>query len=94
MARDVEGVASISSLRIEGTDDAPGLAAVDQLARWVLDTTRAGGRVVIEYLAPELAELLDLAGLRVEVQGKTEGGEEAHWVQRVEEEGELGDFPT
>lgn len=84
---------------IEGTG-APDLEAVEVLAHWILAVRRAGRRPVVDYLAPELARLLDLAGLPdlarlgVEVQGKTEGGEEAEGLQGVEEEGQLGDLPA
>ncbi len=73
-------------LAMEGVG-APDLGAVDGLARWMLDARRAGRRVVVERIAAEMAELLDLAGLGVEMQGQAEGGEEPHGVQRVEKEG-------
>lgn len=54
----------------------PDLAAVDVLARLQLAARRAGGRIRLVAVSPELAELLDLAGLRREVGGQPEGGEE------------------
>ena len=81
------------SLVIEGPG-LPDLDAVDDVARWILEAKRAGRRLVIEYLAPEMADLLDLVGLGVEVQGKTEEREEPHGIQRLEEERHLGDLPS
>jgi hypothetical protein len=52
------------------------LALVDQLARARL-TARRAGYVLVLYDAPDdLVELLDLVGLRVEVLGQPEGGEQ------------------
>ncbi|MGH9102405.1 MAG: hypothetical protein ACRDYD_05405 [Acidimicrobiales bacterium] len=72
----------------------PDLAAVDRLASLMLEAQRAGGRIVVARLAPEMADLLDLAGLSVEVQREAEGGEEPLGVQGVEEESQLGDPPA
>jgi hypothetical protein len=46
----------------------PDLGAVDQLARFALTAGRRGERLVLHDVSPELAELLELAGLPVEVQ--------------------------
>jgi len=51
-------------------DGPPDLAVVEALARCQLMARRAGGRMWLEDLSPELAELLDLAGLREEVTGQ------------------------
>ena len=84
-------VASISHL---------GLLAVDALARLQLEARRRGGRIALTNASPELAELIDLAGLRsvlpclesveliVEVGGQAEEREEP---RRVEEEGDPAD---
>ncbi len=72
--RDSDDSARGRSLLLEGPG-VPDLTAVDEVAHWMLDAKRVGGYLAIEYLAPELADLLDLAGLLVEVQGKTERGE-------------------
>jgi hypothetical protein len=88
--------ATESSVVIAGAGE-PDLAAVDELARVLLGAKQLGSRLVIEDLAPELAELLDLAGLDltglqgVEVQRQAERREEPHRVQGVEEKSELGD---
>ena len=75
----------------------PDLAVVEGLARLQLMTHRAGGRTWLEDVSPELAGLLDLAGLRRtlagtgrpggpgalrrQVSGQPEGGEQAFGVQ-------------
>ena len=51
-------------------DGPPDLAVVEALARCQLMARRAGSRMWLEDLSPELAELLDLAGLREEVTGQ------------------------
>ena len=60
---------------------APGLAAVEELARLQLQARRAGGRIRLQEVCPALAELLDLAGLGRELGGQAEGREEAGGVQ-------------
>jgi hypothetical protein len=54
----------------------PDLALVDQLARLQLGARRVGCTVVLRDACPMLLGLLDLVGLRVEVGGQPEGGEE------------------
>ncbi len=73
---------------------APGLGAVDDVARMALWAGRLGGTVVLRDVAPQLAELLGLSGLRVEVQGEPEGGEQALVVEEVEEERHPPDAAT
>ena len=51
-------------------DGPPDLAVVEALARYQLMTRRAGGRMWLEELSPDLAELLDLTGLREEMTGQ------------------------
>jgi len=48
-------------------DGPPDLAVVEALARYQLMARRAGGRMWLKDLSPELADLLDLAGLREEM---------------------------
>jgi hypothetical protein len=62
-------------------DGAPGLEVVDRLARCQLTTRRAGGRMWLEEVCPALAQLLDLVGLRRELEGQAEGGEEPICVE-------------
>lgn len=66
----------------------PGLGAVDLLARLELAARRAGGRIRLRDPAPSLHALLDLVGLRFEVEGQAEQREPA---LRVEEEVEPGE---
>jgi hypothetical protein len=73
------------------------LGAVDRLARSVLVLLRGGERPVLVDVVPrlgELLELVDLAGLVVEVQREAEGGEQAILVEEREEEAHLGDGPS
>ena len=62
----------------------PDLTAVDSLARCQLAAGRAGCRILLLDVCPDLAELLDLAGLRREVGGEAEGGEEGGVEEGVE----------
>jgi hypothetical protein len=52
---------------LEG-DGAPDLGAIDELARWVLLAKRAGGKLTVDHVSREMAELIDLSGLDVEVE--------------------------
>ena len=54
----------------------PDLALVDALARLQLAARRQGRQIRIVNPPPELVELLDLVGLRVEVLGEPEDGEQ------------------
>ncbi|UXY29515.1 STAS domain-containing protein [Streptomyces sp. HUAS TT20] len=66
----------------------PGLGVVDLLARLELAARRAGGRIRLRDADPALPALLDLVGLRFEVEGQAEQREPA---LRVEEEVEPGE---
>ncbi|MFF4550965.1 STAS domain-containing protein [Streptomyces sp. NPDC001435] len=65
----------------------PGLGVVDLLARLELAARRTGGRIRLRDADPALYALLDLVGLRFEVEGQAEQREPA---LRVEEEVEPG----
>ena len=54
--------------RLEGPAE-PDLSAVDDLARLVLQGKRLGGAIQLTDVSPELCALLELAGLRVEMEG-------------------------
>ncbi|MET8827156.1 STAS domain-containing protein [Streptomyces sp. NPDC004610] len=69
----------------------PGLAAVDLLARMELTARRAGGRIRLRDPDPALHALLDLVGLRFEMEGQPEQREPA---RHVEEAVEAGDPPV
>lgn len=71
----------------------PGLPALAEVAERALEARRAGGRLVLDAATSELAELIELAGLPVEVRRQAEGREQSLGVDEVEEEGHLGD-PT
>jgi hypothetical protein len=71
----------------------PDLGTVDELARLMLAAARLGGGVVVTERSPRLHELLDLAGLPVQMEREPEGGEEPLRVQGGEEEVHGGDLP-
>jgi hypothetical protein len=60
---------------LEGRGD-PDLGAVDAIARLALLAGRLGGHIVIDQVSPAMGELLELAGLPVEMKGQPELGEE------------------
>jgi len=62
----------------------PDLSAVDGLARLQLAARRLGWAIEVRDPGAELAELLELVGLRVEMLGQAEGGEEVGVEERVE----------
>jgi len=72
----------------------PSVAAIEYLARLKLGLRRGGRELCLASPSPELAELIDLAGLAgvlgLEVKRQPEQREEPC---RVEEEGELADPP-
>jgi hypothetical protein len=57
-------------------DGVPGLAALDALARIALAARREGCAVRVRDACRELTELVDLAGLGVEMFGQAECGKE------------------
>ncbi|MFI1568251.1 STAS domain-containing protein [Streptomyces sp. NPDC020490] len=66
----------------------PGLAAVDLLARLQLAARRAGGGIRLRDPAPALQALLDLVGLRFEVEGQAEQREPPLGVEEAVEPGD------
>lgn len=79
--------AAVPWFRIElvGSPEAvPDLEAVDVLVRLHLAARRLGAAVRIVDASDELVELLDLVGLRREVGGEPEGGEEVGVEEGVE----------
>jgi hypothetical protein len=64
------------------------LAAVDALARMHLAARRAGGTVCVDAMCAELRELLELVGLRRELEGKAEQREEGPGVEEGVEPGD------
>ena len=75
----------------------PDLDTLDAVARLLLAARRAGERLVVVEAVPALWELLELAGLPVEVEvevevgGQPEAGKHLTGVEQVEEEAHLGD---
>ncbi|WP_146228920.1 STAS domain-containing protein [Streptomyces sp. NWU339] len=66
----------------------PGLAAVNLLARLQLLARRTGGRIRLRDPDPALCSLLDLVGLRFEVEGQPEQREPAPGVEEAVEPGD------
>jgi len=71
----------------------PDIGAVDEVARLALHAARLGGGISLADVAPAMRELLELAGLCVEVEGQTELGKEALGVQEIQEHVHPGDLP-
>ncbi|MFE0509322.1 STAS domain-containing protein [Streptomyces sp. NPDC058964] len=69
----------------------PGLGVIDLLARLELAARRAGGRIRLRDPDPALHALLDLVGLRFELEGQPEQREPP---LRVQEEVEPGQSPA
>ena len=65
----------------------PDLVVVEAIARSQLRARRSGTRIRLQFAGDELPALLELVGLRREVGGEPEGGEEVG----VEEGVEAGD---
>jgi hypothetical protein len=72
--------AEVAAWAVEGPG-APDLEVIDTLARTQLRARRVGGAIALRNPSKELLELLDLVGLRREVGGQAEGGEELLGVE-------------
>jgi hypothetical protein len=57
--------------------DRPDLATIDQIARCALVATRDGGRLVLDEVAGEVRELLELVALDLAADGAVEVRREA-----------------
>ena len=69
---------------LTGTGE-PDLGDVEELALLKLSASRIGARIVLDAVCAHLFELLELAGLSIEVRGKAEHREDLLGVQeRVE----------
>ncbi|MFF4043664.1 STAS domain-containing protein [Streptomyces sp. NPDC001816] len=66
----------------------PGLAVVDLLARLELAARRAGGRIRLRDPDPALHALLDLVGLRFQMEGEAEQREPPLGVEEEVEPGQ------
>ena len=71
----------------------PGLAAVDIVAGLALLARRHRGRMVLTEASPALRDLIELAGLPIEVQRQAERREQSLGIQEREEEMHRGDIP-
>jgi hypothetical protein len=80
--------------RVLSGPGAPDLGAVDDVARLALAAGRHGCAIVLAEVCPALRELLELAGLGVEVEGQAELGEEPFGVQEGQEEIHPGNLPS
>ncbi len=60
----------------------PDLSDVDEIARLQLFASRLGGSVVLDAVCPRLQELIELAGLPVEMRGKAEHREDLRCAQK------------
>jgi hypothetical protein len=72
--------AEVAAWSLEGPG-APDLGAIDALARTQLRARRLGGAIRLRHGSKELLELLDLVGLRREVGGESEEGEDLLGVE-------------
>jgi hypothetical protein len=72
-----------------------GIAAVDALARLVLEARRLGLDLRLLHAPPDLLELVELAGLAgvLSLEGQRDA-EQREQPLRVEEEGHLADAPA
>ena len=77
---------------LEGPGD-PDLMAVDDVARLALLATRLGGAIALADLSPAMRELIELAGLPVEVERQVERRKESLRVEEVQEEIHPRDLP-
>lgn len=84
---------ALASHRLEGPG-VPDLGALDDVARLALQAERLGGRIVLSDVTPALRSLLELSGLRVEVEREAEGGKESLGVEGGQEELHPGDLPS
>lgn len=72
----------------------PDLGAVDDVARLALLARRLGGHIVLSDVSPALRSLLELAGLRVEVEWEAERREEPLGIEEGQEELHPGDLAS
>ena len=84
---------SLASHQLSGPG-LPDLGTVDQVARLALRARRVGGRIILSDVSPALDALLSLAGLGVEMERETEGGEEALGVEGGQEKLHTGDLSS
>jgi len=71
----------------------PDLSAIEDLAQLALLARRFGGSIIVCEASTPTRELIELAGLGVEMEGQTELGKEPLGVEKRQEETHLGDAP-
>ncbi|HLI25112.1 MAG TPA: hypothetical protein VKU91_09160 [Acidimicrobiales bacterium] len=76
--------APVASWPVDGARP-PDMSAIDMLGRVVLGARAQGYRVVLTDICPELLELLDLIGLRRQMGGQSENGEDPLGVEEAVE---------
>ena len=82
----------LARVRLDGP--VPGLAALERVARLALAAKRCHGRLLLSRVPAELAAVLELAGLGVEVRRQAEGREQWLEIREREEVAEGGDPPA
>jgi hypothetical protein len=87
------GDVELGRTRLAG-DGAPDVGVVDDIGRLALLARRLGGRTVLSFASRDLLELVELAGLPVELEWEPELGKEALGVEEGEEEGHVGHLPA
>ncbi|MER6529237.1 STAS domain-containing protein [Streptomyces sp. NPDC001508] len=92
LCADLRGLLEVSGSGIVVVDvgglGPPGLWAVDLLARLELTARRAGGRTRLRAADPALRALLDLVGLRFQMERQVEQGEPAGGVEEAVQTGD------
>jgi hypothetical protein len=80
----------VASCELDGPGS-PGIGAIGEVARLALLASRLGGGITLAEVSPAMGELLELAGLCVEMEGQAELGEQPTGIQQREEEIHPGD---
>ncbi|MFJ8788107.1 STAS domain-containing protein [Streptomyces sp. NPDC102462] len=89
---DLRGLLAVTGPRVVIVDvgglGPPGLWAVELLARLELTARRAGARIRLRDAGPALRALLDLVGLRFQLERQPEQGEPAGGVEETVQTGD------
>lgn len=64
----VDSTGAVVKTGVLGGPGRPDVGAVDVVARWALRARRSRARIELRDVCPELRDLIELAGLTVEVQ--------------------------
>lgn len=90
LSRDGE---TLATAELSGPGAPDGLA-VDAVGRLALAARRISGTARLTAVCGELADLLEISGLVVEMEGHPEGREQPLRIEHVEEEAHPGDSPV